>query len=144
MTGGECGGHHVSKNFFSKTTAEAIYKFASHQAIPNGHSTKLTHSRNPHRSHSPPTGSGSYFRLPDSTNTAPQKYRCTASRSSRTSRSRQLYNTHHNSLRCLTAWAPTRARLGSQSLSWLGLGRNMRNQARGSHNFFRLQKRVSS
>ena len=30
--GGECGGHHISK-FFSKTTAEAIYKFASHQAI---------------------------------------------------------------------------------------------------------------
>ena len=104
----------------------------------------LTLTKLPHRSHSPPTGSGNYLRLPDSTNTAPQKYRCTASQSSRTSHPRQLYNTHHNSLRCLTAWAPTRARLGSQSLSWLGLGRNMRNQARGSHNFLRLQKRVSS
>ncbi len=30
--------------FSSKTIAEAIYKFASHQAIPNGHSTKLTHT----------------------------------------------------------------------------------------------------
>ena len=97
-----------------------------------------------HRSNSLPTGSGSYFQLPDSTNTAPQKYRCTVSQSSRTSRPRQLYNTHHNSLRCLTAGALTRVRSGSQSLSWLDLGRNRRNQARGSRNFFRLQKRISS
>ena len=103
----------ANENTYSKEYAIHIVLYRRlHRTCSSLFFSSLTKKR-PHRSHIPPTGSGSCHRWPGSTGIVPRTCRCTVSRSSSTSRRSQRCSTRRSSRRC----PPGSAQMGLRSPS---------------------------